>query len=302
MASTGGNLSAPEQKRANDIAKAFGESVRAQSRLLGIPASANLALRSGYLLFAKDSTSLHLVFADSPGGNSLLYQDLAKSHGRVSLTVLITEVRSTIGDVACAFSLPVKLLDPSTDPATAVSAAAAEYVKGVLDHLKPTSHPSNMPSEPKELGPYIAKFRADHPPGKKTAFVMMSFAVTDAHKAVNEAVRIVLARHAIEALRADSKEYSDDTFANIRTYMHCCDFGIAIFERILQDDFNPNVSLETGYMLGLAKPVCLLKDGTLKSLPSDLVGKLYKKYDPQKIAATVEPELLKWLKDHGLIS
>ena len=68
-----------------------------------------------------------------------------------------------------------------------------------------------------------------------------------------------LAKHNITALRADDKQYMDDLFPNVRVYLHGSDFGIAIFDRIIQDDFNPNVSLEVGYMLGMGKNILLLK-------------------------------------------
>jgi hypothetical protein len=49
--------------------------------------------------------------------------------------------------------------------------------------------------------------------------------------------------HGLKALRADSKAYHSDLYTNILTYVYGCSFGIAIFERIEQDDFNPNVAL-----------------------------------------------------------
>lgn len=64
---------------------------------------------------------------------------------------------------------------------------------------------------------------------------------------------------------------------------------------------NPNVSLEVGYMQGLRKPVCLLKDKTQKTLNTDLVGRLYKEFDPQDPKATIRPVLSKWLQDKNLV-
>jgi len=52
-------------------------------------------------------------------------------------------------------------------------------------------------------------------------------------------------------------------------------------------------------MLGLNKKVCLLKDQTLKDLPTDLMGKLYKPFDPQHIETTLPKQLEKWLIDKG---
>ena len=88
---------------------------------------------------------------------------------------------------------------------------------------------------------------------------------------------------------------------NILTYLHGCGFALAVFERIEQEDFNPNVSLEVGYMMALGKDVCLLKDRTLKTLHTDLVGHLYRTFDPQDPVTSIQPELTKWLTDKGKI-
>lgn len=64
-------------------------------------------------------------------------------------------------------------------------------------------------------------------------------------------IKDVLNKHGIVGLRADDKEYMDDLFLNVKVYMHACDFGIAVYERIISDDFNPNVSLEVGYLFGM---------------------------------------------------
>ncbi len=53
-------------------------------------------------------------------------------------------------------------------------------------------------------------------------------------------------------------------------------------------------------MLAMGKPVCLLKDRTLSTLHTDLIGKLYRPFDPQDIARTVAEVLPKWLRDKGL--
>ena len=107
--------------------------------------------------------------------------------------------------------------------------------------------------------------------------------------------------HDIRGVKADDKQYHDDLLSNVQTYLYGCGFGIAVFERIEAEDFNPNVSLEVGYMLAMKKPVCLLKDQTLKTLPTDLVGKLYKEFDPQDSDNTIPDEISKWLSDKGIV-
>lgn len=150
-----------------------------------------------------------------------------------------------------------------------------------------------------EISSGLEKFRMDYPEGTRTAFIMMQFIKSKPHDEILNCLKNTLRNHNITGLRADDKEYMDDLFLNIKTYMHACDFGIAVFERITKEDFNPNISLELGYMLGLEKNVLLLKDQTLKSLPSDLVGKLYKPFDTSEVDNTLPDQLKKWLSDKG---
>jgi len=152
-----------------------------------------------------------------------------------------------------------------------------------------------------ELAPFIEAFRADHPDPSKCAFIMMRFADTDLHKACLDVVRDVCEGHNILALRADDKHYADDLLPNVRTFMHGCGFGIAIFERLIQDDFNPNVSLEVGYMMELGKPVLLLKDQTLRTLQTDLIGRLYSVFDTQNPGTTIPSVLEKWFRNKDVI-
>lgn len=129
---------------------------------------------------------------------------------------------------------------------------------------------------------------------------MMQFRDTEQHTTISEAIKNSLGKHGISGVRADDKEYHDDLFPNVLTYMHGCGFGIAVFERIEEEAFNPNVSLEIGYMLALGKPVCFLKDRTLKSLNADLIGRLYREFDSYKPDTSIPPQLNKWLNDREL--
>ena len=103
---------------------------------------------------------------------------------------------------------------------------------------------------------------------------MMQFGRTRMHNEITEAVKEGLREEAIKGVRADDKRYHDDLFYNILTYMHGCGLGMAIYDRIDAETYNPNVALEVGYMFALRKPVCLLKDQTLATLPADLVTHL----------------------------
>jgi len=125
-----------------------------------------------------------------------------------------------------------------------------------------------------ELKDPLNNFRLDYP-SEKCAFIMMKFDDTKLQKEILATIKDFCHALNVFPLRADDKYYSDELLTNIRTYIHGCNFGIAIFERLTEEDFNPNVSLEIGYMMALKKPILYLKEKTLKTLQSDLVSKLY---------------------------
>jgi hypothetical protein len=83
--------------------------------------------------------------------------------------------------------------------------------------------------------------------------------------------------------------------------MYGSGFAVAVFDRILGDEFSPNVSFEAGCCYALGKPVCLLKDQTLKALPGDLLGMLFEGFDPRYPRRTIPRALKKWLRDAGLV-
>jgi hypothetical protein len=155
---------------------------------------------------------------------------------------------------------------------------------------------------PIEITSSLTYFRKDFPDSSRLAFVMMQFVQSNAHTAILGGIRKASDPFHFIALRADDKQYHDNLLFNILTYIYGCRFGIAVFERIESETINPNVSLEVGYLLGLDKPVCFLKDHTLKTLQTDLIGQLYKQFDTQNCESTIPAVLWKWMEDKGIIS
>jgi nucleoside 2-deoxyribosyltransferase len=175
--------------------------------------------------------------------------------------------------------------------ASAAQEAAPQTVKWCQPRVKP----------PVEIKESLVRFRKDHPVPSEVAFTMMKFGGTTSHKRIVEGIHLALQPHGIGSVRADDKQYHDDLYYNILTYIYGSGFGIAVFERIEAEEFNPNVALEVGYFTALGKPVCLLKDKTLRTLHADLIGKLYRPFDPQDPAGTIAPELTNWMRDKGII-
>lgn len=179
-----------------------------------------------------------------------------------------------------------------------------EYNAKVILNISPVNlrnrlvQSSGIPIEIKES---IEKFWIDYPEPDNIAFIIMEFGTTDVHNKIVSTIKAELKKYNLIGLRADDKQYHDDLFFNVLTYIYGCGFGIAVYERIEDEIFNPNIALEVGYMMGLKKPVCLLKERTLKVLHSDLVGKLYKIFDSFKPESTIPSEISKWLLDKEII-
>jgi nucleoside 2-deoxyribosyltransferase len=146
----------------------------------------------------------------------------------------------------------------------------------------------------------LQRFRADYPDPATVAFILMPFGKTKAYEQIGQAIKNGLAAHGITGIRADDKEYHEDLFPNVLTYMHGCGMGVAVFERIEKENFNPNVSLEVGYMYAMRKPLCLLKDQRLTQLHADLMGKLYREFDTYAPGDTIPSQITQWLNDRAL--
>jgi hypothetical protein len=147
----------------------------------------------------------------------------------------------------------------------------------------------------------LTNFKKDYPNPQKCCFLMMKFEDSNEQTKIVKLLKSEFSKRGLNLIRVDDKAYSDDLFVNIKTYMHGCSFGLALFERINSNYFNPNVSLEVGYMMALKKPILFLKDKNLDSLHSDLVGKLYYTFDVQNSKKSIPLILEKWLKEKEII-
>ncbi len=151
-------------------------------------------------------------------------------------------------------------------------------------------------SYPPEIKSNIIRFKNNNKE-KKTAFIMSSFSSN--HTSIINKIKEVLGKHNIEGVIANTN-YHDNLLNNIKVHMHGCDFGIGVFTHIDNDNFNPNVSLEVGYMMALNKHVLLLKEKHFERLQSDLDGLLWKQFDAYNLD-TIEEEVVDWLKDKNII-
>lgn len=147
----------------------------------------------------------------------------------------------------------------------------------------------------------VEKIKADHP-DKTIAFLIMRFTKGRHYDHIVKAIKDSLADQNIVVLRADDKQYHDDVLYNILAYIYACHFGIAVFDRITDNNINPNITFEVGFMMGLNKEVCLMKEKSLQSLNTDIIGRLYREFDIQEIDSTIAHSILKWIDDKELMS
>jgi hypothetical protein len=147
----------------------------------------------------------------------------------------------------------------------------------------------------------LLSFFADYPHYDKNCFLIMPFRPTPQLKEVHDTIRLVLADDGFNVLRADDEIYAENVFTNIEVYMHGARFAVSVFERMGSDQHNANVALEMGYMLGMDKDVCLLKERTVAALPSDLQGRLYVEFDAFSISETISTSIRRWLRERRLI-
>ena len=139
----------------------------------------------------------------------------------------------------------------------------------------------------------------------RTIFVMMRFVDSPEHEKVLTTIRSAVEYYGFNALRADDRSYSSHLWENVRCYMDGCGLGIVIFDQVADQTapliFNPNVSLELGYMLGQGKKCLLLKDKRLPVLPTDLSGELYREFDFQAIEQTIHDRVRDWMNDLAVL-
>lgn len=157
-----------------------------------------------------------------------------------------------------------------------------------------------LPAQHQYIEPFLHSFLKEHPSNERNVFLIMRFTKEPPFPEIVEAVRRTCAEKGLNILRADDKEYTDDLWDNVLTYMYGCDQAIAIFDQINYRKFNPNVALEVGFLRAQCKRVLLLKDKAIAVMPADIVGKIYRNFDTYAASETIPPQINKWLEDYGI--
>jgi hypothetical protein len=135
----------------------------------------------------------------------------------------------------------------------------------------------------------------------RNVFIMMRYR-PDAHfMRIEETLKTSLSKYGLIARLAKDCAFSDDLWENVELYMKFSRLGIAVFEEIDERTFNPNISLELGYMYGLGRRCLLLKDKRMPRLPTDTCGKIYRDFDTYDLASSISSQISDWCeRDLGL--
>lgn len=204
------------------------------------------------------------------------------------------EYRNPIG-----LRLPLSALtDDEDDRRRALEPAATDAVRALMENAKLSQ--IQLPPGYEHYSRFIPAFLADHPDIDRTVFLMMRFRSGQQYKDIHEAIKEGFAAYGLKVLRADDRDFTGDLWENVCLYMLGCRYGVAVFDEIDSREFNPNISMELGFMIALNKRCLLLKDQRMSGLPTDVVGKLYRPFDTYKIQETITEAISKWAIDMKL--
>lgn len=132
-------------------------------------------------------------------------------------------------------------------------------------------------------------------------FVMMRYRSAGEYRLIEDAIREALAQFGLTARLAKDRALVEDLWRNVELYMLHSRYGVAVFEVIDEHEFNPNISLELGYMYALRRRCLLLKDRRMPRVPTDVGGRIYRDFDALDLPASVSRQVSEWCeRDLGM--
>ena len=291
--SSGGDLADTWQSAIRTLLDQWADGVLAGLRTLGLPPHASPVFRPWNLYVAVDKDNVVAAFTPRQGDiASMRWLDLSSQS--IDPLDMARDIQARLGaPVHALVVLPRTAIDGANEDASVVAEAARHVAEveranrlGRLGDLTGLAH----------LEPFLRTFLADHPAPERNVFIMMRFIGTQQLNEIYHTIKATLSESGFDGIRADERDYTGELWSNVETQMVGCHFGIAVFEDIEKRDFNPNVSLELGYMLGRRRRCLILKEQRLPDLPADVMHRLYKPFDVFNIAATVRSQVLRWIQ------
>lgn len=296
MRTTDGNVLPPAQDQILALGGEIRAAVKEGKAAKGLEAIDIPMLWLNQLVTFRDAERLVFVFNSkpAPGIASEVFLENVEvgPFSGASYATFASKKYNVIAPVFVAVD-PRLLSMSTTERAAEVQLAAESYLDHVAREIKMfKAHPGY-----EHLQSLLDKFHADHPDHDKNVFLIMRFQKASYFQNIAQAIDGSLTRHGLKCLRADQKIYPSDgdLWNNVCTYMMGCKYGIAVFEDIDERNFNPNISIEYGFMRAHDKRVLLLKEKRLQRMPTDIVGKLYRDFDQHDIELTIAAEIDNWV-------
>jgi hypothetical protein len=122
----------------------------------------------------------------------------------------------------------------------------------------------------------------------------------DPNQAVIETVRDALTAHGLVLHLASDRIVDEDLLGNVAAYMWACQYGIGLFEDRVGEKLNYNLVTEVGAMVMAGRRCALLKDRTAPTMPTDLIGHIYKPVDFDDLGGVAREVHLWAAEDLGL--
>ena len=171
------------------------------------------------------------------------------------------ETHTALGQLAESCHIQGKRWDDESRAEAALARYIIPFLDNVEHRLPPTINSTNgkvtrvLP--PPTIHDSLKRFHIAHRNADSTCFIMMRFGRTQSHSKIEKTIKATLSKHGITGLLARDREFNDDLFPNILTYIHGCAFGIAVFETS-----QPNIKTH-GSLGGVSKtaPKSMLKRG-----------------------------------------
>jgi hypothetical protein len=294
---SGGELPSAEQESAKALLEEFATNAEFHLSRMGLRVHDSPLWRPWNLVVIQGPQNLFAAFSAFPGGMADLRWLDWRTLNPNALSVA-DAIREQLGrQIDALVTLP---LPGSVTRVSDIEMAAQNHAEDVerasrlsmLGDLTGIGH----------LEPYLREFLAAHPTYEKNVFIMMRFITSPQLDEVYASIKSSLKDRGFDAVRADDRDYTGELWSNIEVHLTGCKYGIAVFEDFAGvRDFNPNVSLELGYMLGRRKRVLILKEQSLPALPADVVHRLYKPFEMFNLSTSVSREVGRWIDvDLGL--
>ncbi len=136
---------------------------------------------------------------------------------------------------------------------------------------------------------------------ERNVFVMMRYRSDDYFQRIESSIKVALLEFDLQARLAKDVAFHEDLWSNIVFYMKNSKYGVAVFEEIDEREYNPNISMELGFMFAQERRCLLLKDKRMPRLPTDTCGRIYRDFDAFEIEKTITHQVGLWCeKDLGL--